>query len=131
MKGRSPRWLVPRCAFALIWLLVAVATRPAAAQWSQCVDLTNSWTTTYYQQPTPVVQSITYVLTTQLLIASYTDGGTLMLVPVPVSVAQPFTTLPNADSKWNSLLRSYSKVLLAQNGCPLLAQSGNYLTASP
>lgn len=112
--------------------LSAVLARPAAAQPAQCVDTTASWTTPYSQG---AIQAITYFIwqapfppTIPLLAVLFRSGEFHLHVNVPLSVAQPFTSLSNADQRYNSTVKSrYHQALLAESLCPLLNEDGNFL----
>lgn len=104
----------------------------ALAQPASCVDEIAVWTTPYsagniqavsysvWQQSTPVVPGFLAVL--------FRSGEFHLYVSVPLSVAQPFTSLKTADGRYNSMVKNrYHQALLAETLCPLLSEAGAVL----
>jgi hypothetical protein len=112
---------------------------PAFAQPTNCIDSTAVWTTQYSQGN---IQAISYTLWQQsppapsapipLLTVIYRPGSpaaeTHIHVNVPVTIAQPFTVLSSADQKYQATVQNrYQQLLLGEDLCPLLNETGPYL----
>lgn len=106
--------------------ILALALAPAAhAQSGNCLDPTQSWTVPYSAGS---IQAITYYLDTLVFAAADRSGSAKLYNLVPVNVAQTFTGLSNADKQFNARIKGqYYQILLAENLCPLLAETGSYL----
>ena len=104
------------------------------AQPASCVEPTASWSVPYSLGN---IQAITFFVWQQvvppisplpLFAVLYRTGELHLHINVPQSIAQPFTSLTSADSRYaSSVQRRYHQALLAETGCPLLSELGNYL----
>lgn len=112
--------------FCLLWPFSALA-QPA-----QCVDTIASWSTPYSQG---AIQAVSYYLwqaptppDLPLLAVLYRSGEFHLHINVPLSVAQPFTTLAAADQRYDSTVKNrYHQALLTEALCPFLNEAGNFL----
>jgi hypothetical protein len=110
---------------AIIFGLIAA---PACAQVQPCPDMTQSWSIPY---SAGTHQFVSYYLDTNLLAAQTFAGSYNIYTNVPVTVAQLFQSQITADTVFNTRVKGvYSRALLAESGCPLLNENGNYLLAS-
>lgn len=112
-------------------ITLVLSALSARAQPASCIDPTQSWAWSYSNDP---IQAITYYLDTQILSVFYVSGIMHLASSVPIGAAQRFQKLGygvSPDSTWNGMRGSFLEILQAQNHCPLLAQNGVYLLASP
>ena len=117
-----------------LWLLIAPF--PAVAQINSCLDLTSSYSASFYQGTT--VASMIYLVPYQYLIVQMRPGiygPYTEFINVPQSTAQLFANtstsggpFPSPDTYFlQSILPVFHEVLLNQNGCPMLNEAGNVL----
>lgn len=102
--------------------LCLIATR-AFAQAPGCDPPgVSNWTTPYAQGS---IQAVSYWVQPKVLSVLFRTQALSMYANVPQSVAQKFSGLTNADSYYNSSIRSrYGQALLAEpTGCPLLNET--------
>lgn len=122
-----------------MWRALAIMglwVEAAYAQPASCVDSIAVWTTPYQQGS---IQAVSFFQWQQapptpsplpLLAVLYRTGEFHLHVNVPLSVAQPFTSLASADQRYNgSIKNKYHQALLGEGLCPLLNETGTYLLA--
>ncbi len=121
----------------ILAVCLALLAAPAAAE---CIDETAAWSTPYSQG---TIQIVTYYVWQQappappatkppLLAVIFRSGEYHLHVNVPTSVAQRFTSVSNADTTYNSFVKSrFSQTLLAESRggppCPLRSENDVYL----
>jgi hypothetical protein len=108
--------------------IIAVLLFSVPAAWAQpadCVDPTAAWTKPYSQG---TIQFITYYVWSKLFSVGYLSGEAHIHVAVPSAVANPFSSLTSADSRYNGAVKNvYGQAFLAETTCPLLNEDGTML----
>jgi len=105
---------------ALVALTAAANAQPAG-----CIDPPADWSTPYSQG---TIQFTSYFMGQKLFAVAYFSGEFHFHINVPLSVAQPFTSLASADQRYNTFVKNtYKQAIVGPETCPLRAEDGNFL----